>query len=163
LPGDVSGVSGVFGYAACEHGVVRSVRCLCGLLQGSRCIGFAYDPWVTSTTCEPAKAWPPPRARQTARQTEVVPVARNTSGARSAIWSGPGWTVLKVWAGPSVSDLLQITQTVSPVIGAVSGVPPVRVEPTLRPFNEDWLACMSFHVLCSPNLRSVDLFCVNAD
>ena len=44
LPGDVSGVSGVFGYTAGEGGVVCSVRCLCGVLPGSRCVGFAYDP-----------------------------------------------------------------------------------------------------------------------
>jgi hypothetical protein len=70
LPGDVSGVSGVFGYTAGEGGVVCSVRCLCGVLPGSRCVGFAYDPWVvTSTTCERAKAWPSPSERQTARQT----------------------------------------------------------------------------------------------
>ena len=69
LPGDVSGVSGVFGYSAGEGGVVCSVRCLCGLLPGSRCVGFAYDPWVTSTTCKPATAWPSPSDRQTAQQT----------------------------------------------------------------------------------------------
>ena len=69
LSGDVPGVSGVSGYTAGSGGVVCSVQCLCGVLPGSRCVGFAYDLWVTSTICEPAKAWPSPSERQTARQT----------------------------------------------------------------------------------------------
>jgi hypothetical protein len=81
LPGDMSRVSGVFGHSAGEGGVVCAVRCLCGVLPGSRCLGIAYDPWVPSTTCEPAKAWPSPSERQTAR-----PTVQTTDSAQRSIF-----------------------------------------------------------------------------
>ena len=46
MPGGVSGVSGVFGYSPGPGGVVCSVRCMCGVLPGPRCVDWACDPWV---------------------------------------------------------------------------------------------------------------------